>query len=98
MIGHIDYLAITPDGEIEIFNLKVSTDAEPQWDEIKKEKFRYQLAFIKKILEHNGIHARDIRMNLVPVHIEYDENFENVVNVTANDYVSYDMENGKYIF
>lgn len=98
MVGHIDYLAITPDGEIEIFNLKVSTDAEPQWDEVKKEKFRYQLAFIKKILEHNGIHARNIRMNLVPVHIEYDENFENVINVTANDYVSYDMKNGKYIF
>jgi len=67
IVGHIDYLFIKPDGDIEIFNLKVSTEAESQWDATKKEKFKYQLALIKKILEYNGINARDIRLNLVPI-------------------------------
>lgn len=98
IVGHIDYLFVKPDGDIEIFNLKVSTEAESQWDATKKEKFKYQLALIKKILEYNGINARDIRLNLIPVQITYDDKYENVVKVLPQRYVSYDTKNSQYIF
>jgi hypothetical protein len=98
IMGHIDYLFIKPNGDIEIFNIKASTEAESQWDAVKKEKFRYQLALLKKILEYNGIHSRDIKMNIVPVNIEYDEAFENVVKVTPGRYISYDTRDSQYIF
>ena len=98
IIGHIDYLFVKPNGDIEIFNIKASTEAESQWDAVKKEKFKYQLALLKKILEYNGIHARDIKMNIVPVNIEYDENFQNVIKVTPGRYVSYDTKDSQYIF
>lgn len=98
IVGHIDYLFIKPDGDIEIFNLKVSTEAEAQWDSIKKEKFKYQLALIKKILEYNGINARDIRLNLVPIQINYDEKFENVTKIISQKAISYDTKNSQYVF
>ena len=40
IIGHIDYLQIKEDGTIEIFNLKMSTQTEPEWNPVKKEKFK----------------------------------------------------------
>lgn len=98
IVGHIDYLFISPNGDIEIFNLKVSSEPSSKWDTVKKEKFRYQLAFLKKILEYNGISSRDIKLSIVPVHIEYDENFDNVVKLTPERYQSYDSIGGQYIF
>jgi hypothetical protein len=37
-------------------------------------------------------------MNIVPVNIEYDEAFENVVKVTPGRYISYDTRESQYIF
>jgi hypothetical protein len=76
IIGHIDYLIVKENGDIEIFNIKSSTESYSEWDSVKKEKYRYQMAFIKRILEFNGIPAKNIRMNIIPVKMVYDRNFE----------------------
>jgi hypothetical protein len=49
-------------------------------------------------LEYNGIHARDIQLNIVPVHMQYDENFNNVIKITPTKAISYDTVNSQYIF
>ena len=50
IIGHIDYLCIKPDGTLDIYNLAVSIDNESDWASVKKEKYKYKLAFLKKWL------------------------------------------------
>lgn len=96
IIGHIDYLFVRPNGDIEIFNIKSSTSNESDWGSIKKEKYKHQLALIKRILEFNGINAKNIRVNLIPVKIKYDENFENVVGISVSNAQSYDSKDVKY--
>lgn len=97
IIGHIDYLVIRPDGELEIFNLKVSKDSYVEWSEAKKEKYKYQLAFLKRILEHHGINVKHIRTNIIPIKLDYDENFDEIKGITVNHVQSYDMSGQRYI-
>ena len=98
IIGHIDYLQIKEDGTIEIFNLKMSTQTESEWNPIKKEKFKLQLALIKRILEFNGIDSRRIRVNIIPVRMKYDDDFENILEVSAGSPIAYDQKEYQYTF
>ena len=97
IIGHIDYLMVKENGDIEIFNIKSSTESYSEWDSIKKEKYRYQMAFIKRILEFNGIPAKNIRMNIIPIKMVYDPNFEYVQDLQVENTVSMDFVDNKYI-
>ena len=97
IIGHIDYLIVTESGDIEIFNIKSSTESYSEWDSIKKEKYRYQMAFIKRILEFNGIPAKNIRMNIIPIKMVYDPNFEYVQDLQVENVVSMDFHDNKYL-
>ena len=96
IVGHIDYLVIRPDGELDLYNLKVSKDAEVEWSEAKKDKYKYQLAFLKRILEHNGINIKNIRVNIVPIKLDYDDTFDNVTDITVQKAVSYDTKGQVY--
>jgi len=78
IIGHIDYLCIRDDGTIDIYNLAVSTESESDWAGVKKEKYKYKLALLKRILEYNGVKATDIRVNLIPIKVKYNESFNSV--------------------
>lgn len=93
LIGHIDYLIVRDNGDIEVFNIKASTESYSEWDSAKKEKYRYQMAFLKRILEYNGISAKHIRMNIIPVKMTYDANYEQVVNVEVESTVAMDFNN-----
>ena len=97
LVGHIDYLMIRDNGDIEIFNIKSSTEPYSSWDSVKKEKYRYQMAFLKRILEHNGIPTKNIRMNIIPVKLTYDQNFENVIDLEVENVVSMDFKDNTYI-
>lgn len=97
IIGHIDYLIVKDNGDIEIFNIKSSTESYSEWDSIKKEKYRYQMSFIKRILEFNGIPAKNIRMNIIPIKMVYDPNFEYVQDLQVENTVSMDFVDNKYI-
>lgn len=92
ILGHIDYLCVKPNGAIEIFNLKTSTESYLDWGNVKMEKFKYQLALLKRILEYNGINADNIRVNLIPVKINYDQNFKNIIDVSVSDAITIDQQ------
>ena len=96
IIGHIDYLCIKDDGTLDIYNLAVSTESESDWAGVKKEKYKYKLALLKRILEYNGIRAKDIRVNLIPVRIKYNETFDSVEDIQAFSSKPYDMSDAKY--
>lgn len=96
--GHIDYLFVKDNGDIEIFNIAASIENEQEWDAVKVEKIRYKLALIKRILEYNGISSKNVRLNIIPVKMKYDEQFENILEVSAEDAKSYDFKGSQYIF
>lgn len=97
LVGHIDYLMIRDNGDIEIFNIKSSTEPYSNWDSVKKEKYRYQMAFLKRILEFNGIPTKNIRMNIIPVQMTYDPSFSHVVDLEVEPVVSMDFKDNTYI-
>ena len=71
--AHIDYIVVKPNGSVEIFNIKSSHESPAFWDRAKKEKYRNEFALLSRILEYNGISAKDIRFNIIPVVLEYDD-------------------------
>ena len=97
VIGHIDYLIVRENGDIEVFNIKSSTESYSTWDSVKKEKYRYQMALLKRILEYNGIPTKNIRMNIIPVKMTYDANFENILDLEVENTVSMDFKDNVYI-
>ena len=97
VVGHIDYLIVRENGDIEIFNIKSSTESYSNWDSVKKEKYRYQMALLKRVLEYNGIPTKNIRMNIIPVKMSYDANFENIVDLEVEGTVSMDFKDTTYI-
>lgn len=97
IVGHIDYLIVRDNGDIEVFNLKTSTESYSSWDSVKKEKYRYQMALLKRILEFNGISAKNIRMNIIPVKLTYNSTFEYVTNIEVESVVPMDFKDQEYI-
>lgn len=98
IVGHIDYMVIRKDGVIEIYNIKASHQSFAQWDTIKKEKFKWQLALLKRILAANGISARDIRLNIIPAKLDFDPSYSRVTDITVEDTWAVDQRGYKYIF
>lgn len=96
IVGHIDYLCIKPDGTLDIYNLAVSIDNESDWAQVKREKYKYKLALLKRILAYNGINATDIRVNLIPVKVKYDNQFQNITSIEPSRAISYDMKDASY--
>lgn len=97
IVGHIDYLIIRDNGDIEVFNIKSSTESYTNWDSVKKEKYRYQMAILKRILEFNGIPAKNIRMNIIPVKMIYDSTFQYVTDLEVEQTVAVDFKDSTYI-
>jgi hypothetical protein len=97
IVGHIDYLIVRDNGDIEVFNIKSSTESYINWDSVKKEKYRYQMAFLKRILEFNGIPTKNIRMNIIPVKMTYDHDFQNITDLNVEQTISMDFKDTTYI-
>ena len=98
ILGHIDYLVIRDNGDIEIFNVKTSTEPYSQWATAKKEKYKYQLALLKQMLAFHGIDSSHIRLNIVPVQIKYNDKYDTVTDINVQNAVSFDTKNMRYVF
>lgn len=57
IIGHIDNLVIDTNGTLHIYNYKLTSTPISEWDAVKKEKYRFQMALLKQILAHNGFNV-----------------------------------------
>lgn len=98
ILGHIDYLVVRDNGDIEIFNIKTSTEPYEQWSSVKKEKYKYQMALVKRILGFHGIPTNHIRLNIIPVQLKYNENFDEVTDIQVHNAEAIDAYNLKYNF
>ena len=73
IFGHIDWLFIGEDGTIHLYVIKASTQNSKEWITVKKNKYKYQLAFLEQMLRYNGISTKNIELNILPVKFTYDE-------------------------
>lgn len=95
--GHIDYIVVKPNGSVEVFNIKSSHESPAFWDYAKKEKYRNEFALLSRILQYNGINTTDIRFNIIPVVLEYDDQFQNIKNIVVNRAECYSHNRGAFI-
>lgn len=89
LIGHIDYLVIDPDGTLNIYNFKVSSQHYNEWPSAKEEKYKAQLVFLKYMLAENGFNVKNIRLNIVPVHLQYNDDFSKIGAIKVYDPIKY---------
>lgn len=99
ILGHIDYLVVRDNGDIEIFNVKTSIEPKTLWARAKQEKYKYQLALLKRILAFNGIGTDHIRLNIIPVQIKYNEQFNAIEDVFVQKPYCANINNeARYVF
>lgn len=97
VFAHIDYIAVKPNGALEVFLLKGSHESPSAWDSVKKEKYRNEIALIMQILEANGVRAADVSFNIIPVILRYDDQFNSVTDITVDQAMCYSHSNGGFI-
>ena len=85
LLGHIDYMFIDGHGTLHVYNFKVSHTHPKQWSSAKRSKYRMQLAFLKQILANKGIQVKNMSLNIVPIQIDYDENFETIKDIPLHE-------------
>lgn len=96
--GHIDYLTIAEDGSVNVYLYKVSYNSSLYWPDVKKQKYKYQLAFLKHMLSQNGVNTDHINMFIVPVRVKYDEDFDHITDIVFESEQNYSFNhNGKNI-
>ena len=74
LFGHIDWLFVGEDGTLHLYVLKTSTQNSKDWISVKRNKYKYELAFLEQILKNNGISTKNIELNILPVKLTYDQN------------------------
>jgi len=95
--GHIDFLAVKPDGSIEVFLIRGSYQSSDLWDYDKKESYQHEIAFLARILQSNGININNIRFNIIPAVLKYDDDYENITDIHVEKAICFSHKNGAYI-
>lgn len=91
LVAHIDLMAIDGEGTLHIYNYKTTTTAESDWSDVKRQKYKYQLSFIKRILQSKGYDVKNIELNLVPIRIKYNEDMTTIVDAFAEKPINYSI-------
>lgn len=98
VLGHIDYLTIDPDGTASVYLYKVSVTNKRFWPKVKRAKYRFQLAFLKQMLSQNGVNTSNMRLNIIPIYIQYNDDYDIVKDISFDDIQCYSTDkNGRYI-
>lgn len=95
IIGHIDNLVIGTDGSIHIYNYKLTSTPVSEWKAVKEEKYRYQMALLKRILEYNKFDTSRMTMHIVPIRVEYSDDMSEIKSATVYSSNSIDMPVGE---
>lgn len=85
--GHIDYLTIDSNGTVEIYLYKISTVSRRYWPEVKLDKYKYQMVFLKQMLSDNGVNVKNMRMNIIPIYLNYDQDYKRVTKTKTDNNV-----------
>lgn len=98
LFGHIDMVVIDGDGDLHLFNYKVTTTS-IQPKSVKLEKYKYQIALLKQILASHGFKVRNATLNIVPIKVGYNEDYSEINSVIANkNPMELTVNNGRYVF
>lgn len=99
MSAHIDRIYIDQNGELYVINYKFSASPYSEWNGIKKEKYKYKMAFIKRALEAKGYNVKGIKMYDIPMYMEYDENgkLQSVRRDPKQESINYIIKNNKAV-
>ena len=95
IIGHIDNLVIGTDGSLHIYNYKLTSTPVSEWKAVKEEKYRYQMALLKRILQYNGFDTSRMTMHIVPIRVEYSDDMSEIKSATVYSSNSIDMPVGE---
>lgn len=94
---HIDFLAIKPDGSIEVFFLKITHENPSAWDNVKLQKYKHEAAITLQVLKANGIDTSNVTFNYIPIILNYDDNFEQVQEIQVDRAKSLSHSKGGFI-
>lgn len=98
LFGHIDMIAIDGDGDLHLFNYKITTTS-IQPKSVKLEKYKYQMALLKQILASHGFKVRNATLNIVPIKIGYNEDYSEIDTAVASQRpIELTVEGGRYTF
>lgn len=89
IVGHIDYLFVGEDGTLHLYLFKTTSTDPKSWPNIKEEKYKYQLAFLKQMLANNGVNVKNVDLNIVPVQLTYNDDFTKVQSINIHYPKSY---------
>ena len=97
LFGHIDTIVIDGDGNLHLFNYKITTTAmSPHL--VKLEKYRYQMALLKQILASHGFKVKGCTLNIVPIKLQYNEDYSTVESAIISDHpINFTQLDGKNI-
>ena len=95
IIGHIDNLIIDDSGELHIVNYKISTTS---INDVKEEKYKYQLGLLKQMLANAGFNTERMTLSIIPIRVQYNDDFTKVQDVVAMPKIEYTINRGKYVF
>ena len=97
LVGHIDNLIIDAQGDIHIVNYKTTTMHPKEWQLVKEEKYKYQLVFLKKMLSHYGLDTRNTTLNIIPIGLNYNEDYSVLKSAVPYDVMHYSVRNNRYV-
>lgn len=91
LVGHIDYMFIDRRGTLHLYNFKTSHTHYSKWASVKQEKYKLQLAFLKQMLANKGIQVKNMSLNIVPVQLDYTDNFDKIEDIKVFDPINYNL-------
>lgn len=98
LFGHIDMVVIDGDGDLHLFNYKVTTTS-IQPKSVKLEKYKYQMALLKQILASHGFKVRNATLNIVPIKVGYTDDYSEITSAIANkNATELTVDGGRYVF
>ena len=81
IVGHADYIFIGEDGRLHLYLYKVTTEPIHKWSRVKREKYLQQLAFLKQMLNYNGIDTENMTLHIIPVQLTYNEDHTEIKDI-----------------
>lgn len=90
IIGHIDNLVIDTDGNLHIYNYKITSNPVSEMTKgVKFEKYKYQMALLKQILAYNGYNVTNTTLHIIPIRLTYNDDFSkiNSTSIYASNHI-----------
>lgn len=85
IIGHYDNIVIDNNGNVHIYNYRVSSTSPIHEYNVKRDKYTLMMALLKQILANNGYNVRNITMHYIPIQLKYNDDFSEIKSVIVHD-------------